>query len=117
MTIELIEPSPPNNYETPPDDYGTTVITPRGEEQSDLNSSDEDNYGESEFLTTEFISSYSRFGVQFILSGVVIVFSCCMIWRNPEKDNSVQYSLISSILGFWMPSPHSPKKKKTKKIT
>ncbi|MAD25080.1 MAG: hypothetical protein CMO44_12995 [Verrucomicrobiales bacterium] len=100
------------------DTYGTTVITPRPDEQTSSTSSTSSDQGESsEFLTTEFISSYSRFGVQFILSGAVIVFSCCMIWRNPEKDNSVQYSLMSSILGFWMPSPHSPKKKKTKKIT
>lgn len=59
----------------------------------------------------DFCSTYSRFIIQAILSASIITFSFVVILKQPEKDNSVQYSMISSIVGYWLPSPSKPRHK------
>ena len=50
-----------------------------------------------------------KFIMQAAVSLLVISFSMAMIWKRPDKDQSVSYSLISSILGFWLPTPGLPR--------
>ena len=50
-----------------------------------------------------------KFYMQITVSLLVVGFSMVIIWKRPEKDNSVSYSLISSIVGFWLPTPVAPK--------
>ena len=45
------------------------------------------------------------FNAQFSLSVGVIIFSFFTILRRPDENNTISYSLISSILGYWLPSP------------
>ena len=45
------------------------------------------------------------FNAQFSLSLGVIIFSFFTILRRPDANNTISYSLISSILGYWLPSP------------
>ena len=53
-------------------------------------------------------SAYSRFSVQLSLSLTIVIFSLCNIWRKPGQDNSVSYSMVSSIVGYWLPAPSRP---------
>ena len=36
---------------------------------------------------------------------IVMIFSIVMIYTNPEKDNSIYFSMISSILTLFVPAP------------
>ena len=50
-------------------------------------------------------STFIKFTVTFVTCFTVMIFSMYMISTNPEKDNSIYFSLISSILSLYIPSP------------
>ena len=59
-------------------------------------------------ITKESIAEFKHdmiFNAQISLSVGVIVFSFFTILRRPDENNTISYSLISSILGYWLPSP------------
>jgi hypothetical protein len=45
------------------------------------------------------------FLIQVILTLSLVSFSILQVTVNPNKDNSVYFSLIGSVSGFWFPSP------------
>ncbi len=49
--------------------------------------------------------SFIKYVVTVIMSIIVLVFSIYMIATNPENDNSIYFSLMSSIIGMYMPQP------------
>ena len=49
--------------------------------------------------------SFIKYVVTVIMSIIVLVFSIYMIASNPENDNSIYFSLMSSIIGMYMPQP------------
>jgi len=49
--------------------------------------------------------SFIKYIVMVIISIIVLLFSIFMIIDNPEKDNSIYFSLISSILSLYVPAP------------
>lgn len=59
-------------------------------------------------ITKEIFTEFKQdmiLNIQFSLSVGVIVFSFITILRRPDENNTISYSLISSILGYWLPSP------------
>jgi NADH:ubiquinone oxidoreductase subunit 2 (subunit N) len=49
--------------------------------------------------------SFIKYVVTVIMSIIVLVFSIYMIATNPENDNSIYFSLLSTIIGMYMPQP------------
>ena len=49
--------------------------------------------------------SFIKYVVTVIMSIIVLVFSIYMIATNPESDNSIYFSLVSSILTLYIPAP------------
>jgi len=49
--------------------------------------------------------SFIKYVVTVIMSIIVLVFSIYMIASNPESDNSIYFSLVSSILTLYIPAP------------
>lgn len=49
--------------------------------------------------------SFIKYVVTVIMSVIVLVFSIYMIATNPESDNSIYFSLVSTIIGMYMPQP------------
>jgi len=39
------------------------------------------------------------------LSVIVLIFCIVMIYSNPEDDNSIYFSLLSSIISIYIPNP------------
>ena len=50
-------------------------------------------------------SQFIKFTITALVCFSVMIFSMYMISSNPEKDNSIYFSLISSILSLYIPSP------------
>ena len=50
-------------------------------------------------------AQFIKFAITAIVCLTVMIFSMLMISSNPEKDNSIYFSLISSILSLYIPSP------------
>ena len=50
-------------------------------------------------------SQFIKFTITAIDCFSIMIFSMYMISSNPEKDNSIYFSLISSILSLYIPSP------------
>ena len=50
---------------------------------------------------------YWKFGAQVVISGVVIAFSLAMTATHPGTEG-VYIPIVTSILGFWIPSPEIP---------
>jgi hypothetical protein len=46
-----------------------------------------------------------RYLGQMVCCGAVLVFSFVQISKNPDKENSVYFSLMSGILGYVLPAP------------
>ena len=51
-------------------------------------------------------SQFIKFTITALVCFSVMIFSMLMISNNPEKDNSIYFSLISSILSLYIPSPN-----------
>jgi hypothetical protein len=49
--------------------------------------------------------SFIKYIITVLFSLIVVAFSIYMITDNPERDNSIYFSLISSILTLYIPSP------------
>lgn len=51
-------------------------------------------------------SHTSIYGLKYIsritVSIIILIFSCCMIALHVDRDNSIYFSLISSILGYYI---------------
>lgn len=54
--------------------------------------------------------AFIKYVVTVSISLVVLVFSLIMISLNPDVDNSIYFSLISSIVSVYIPSPTMGKK-------
>ena len=50
-------------------------------------------------------SQFIKFAITAIVCLTVMIFSMLMIVSNPDRDNSIYFSLISSILSLYIPSP------------
>ena len=49
--------------------------------------------------------SFVKYMVTVAMSIIVLVFSIFMIGTNSEKDNSIYFSLLSSIITLYIPPP------------
>ena len=59
-------------------------------------------------------SHFIKFFVTFSICFVVLIFSMIQIINMPNEDNSIYFSLISSILALYMDSPKLEQVKSTK---
>ena len=50
-------------------------------------------------------SQFIKFAITAIFCFSIMIFSMLMIVSNPDRDNSIYFSLISSILSLYIPSP------------
>ena len=58
--------------------------------------------------------SFIKYIITVMFCLIVLLFSIYMIIDNPERDNSIYFSLISSILSLYIPSPTLEKLKEMK---
>jgi len=49
--------------------------------------------------------AFIKYIITVLFSLIVVLFSIYMIVNEPERDNSIYFSLISSILTLYIPSP------------
>lgn len=49
--------------------------------------------------------SFIKYVVTVIMSVIILSFSIFMIASSPDRDNSIYFSLVSSILTLYIPSP------------
>ena len=49
--------------------------------------------------------SFIKYMVTVAISIIVLCFSIFMIANNPENDNSIYFSLLSSIITLYIPAP------------
>lgn len=49
--------------------------------------------------------AFIKYVVTVIMSVIILSFSIYMIASNPERDNSIYFSLVSSILTLYIPAP------------
>ena len=61
--------------------------------------------------SSHFIKFFTTFSICFS----VMIFSMIQIIQNPDKDNSIYFSLISSILALYMDAPKLEQMKMIKK--
>lgn len=61
-------------------------------------------------------SHFIKFFVTFSICFVVLIFSMIQIINMPDKDNSIYFSLISSILALYMDSPKLEQSKIQKNV-
>jgi len=61
-------------------------------------------------------SNFIRYFVTFTICFSIMVFSMIQIIHMPEKDNSIYFSLISSILALYMDSPKLEQSKIQKNV-
>ena len=52
---------------------------------------------------------FIKYLITVIICIIVLLFSMYMIIDNPNQDNSIYFSLISSILSLYIPSPQIEK--------
>ena len=50
-------------------------------------------------------AKFIKFTMTAIFCFSIMIFSMLMIVLNPDRDNSIYFSLISSILSLYIPSP------------
>ena len=50
--------------------------------------------------------SFIKYAMTCTVSLIVLSFSMSMIVANSDSDNSIYFSLISSIVALYIPSPH-----------
>ncbi len=50
-------------------------------------------------------AQFIKFTITAIFCFSIMIFSMLMIVSNPDRDNSIYFSLISSILSLYIPSP------------
>jgi len=50
--------------------------------------------------------SFIKYAMTCTVSLIVLCFSMSMIVANSDSDNSIYFSLISSIVALYIPSPH-----------
>lgn len=55
--------------------------------------------------------SFIKYIITVIMSVIILIFSIIMIIKNPEANNNIYFSLISSILGLYVPTPKIEKLK------
>ncbi len=55
--------------------------------------------------------SFIKYIITVLMSLLVLIFSMVMIINSPNQDNSIFFSLISSILTLYIPSPQIEKLK------
>lgn len=55
-------------------------------------------------------SHFVKFVTQILFSGSVMIFSLIQVARGGGQ-NEIYFSLISGILGYWMPNPSLPEKR------
>ena len=73
-----------------------------------------DNSEEWKICCSKSSSHFIKFFVTFSICFVVLIFSMIQIINMPNEDNSIYFSLISSILALYMDSPKLEQTKSTK---
>jgi len=63
------------------------------------------NEDEWQLCCSHSSKAFIKYIVMVIMSIIVLLFSIVMILQHPENDNSIYFSLISSILSLYVPSP------------
>ena len=82
------------------------------EEQKNIDI-DEDKHIDNDIDTSkEWSTCCSNSSVNFIkyittvsMSVIVLIFCIVMIYSNPQNDNSIYFSLLSSIISIYIPNP------------
>lgn len=53
--------------------------------------------------------SFVKYLSTVVISIIVLIFSIIMVILNPERDNSIYFSLISAIVSIYIPPPQIDK--------
>ncbi len=85
----------------------TPPVSRRGSVQEEAIPADEHVHWDT--CCSKSSKGFVKFVVQLCICAFVLVFSATMIILNPEDDNSIYFSLLSSILTLYIPAPSMTK--------
>lgn len=68
------------------------------------NNIDDDNK-EWRLCCSNSSKAFIKYIIMVVITIIVLLFSIFMIIKEPERDNSIYFSLISSILSLYVPPP------------
>ena len=66
---------------------------------------EDDDHIEWSLCCSKSSKSFIKYITTVCMSVIVMVFCIVMIYSNPENDNSIYFSLISSIISLYIPAP------------
>ena len=66
---------------------------------------DEDDGVEWQLCCSRSSKSFIKYVTTVMMSVIILIFSIVMIYGNPTENNSIYFSLISSILTLYVPAP------------
>ena len=70
----------------------------------DIKHEDED-HEEWHICCSKSSKAFIKYMVTVAMSIIVLIFSIVMIYTNPDNDNSIYFSLLSSIISLYIPPP------------
>ena len=65
----------------------------------------DDDHIEWNVCCSKSSKSFIKYVTTVMMSVIVLIFCIVMIFSNPDNDNSIYFSLMSSIIGMFMPQP------------
>ena len=66
---------------------------------------DDDEHVEWQICCSKSSKAFIKYMVTVAMSIIVLIFSIAMIYTNPDNDNSIYFSLLSSIISLYVPPP------------
>jgi hypothetical protein len=66
---------------------------------------EDDEHTEWQICCSKSSKAFIKYMVTVAISIIVLIFSIVMIYTNPDNDNSIYFSLLSSTLVLYVPAP------------
>jgi hypothetical protein len=66
---------------------------------------EDDEHVEWQICCSKSSKAFIKYMVTVAISIIVLIFSIVMIYTNPDNDNSIYFSLLSSTLVLYVPAP------------
>lgn len=75
-----------------------------GDNKVDIKDDDEEHV-EWQICCSKSSKAFIKYLTTVTICVIIMIFSIVMIYTNPENDNSIYFSMISSILVLFVPPP------------
>jgi hypothetical protein len=65
----------------------------------------DDDHTEWDICCSKSSKAFIKYVSTVLMSVVVLIFCIIMVILHPDRDNSIYFSLISTVVGIYIPSP------------